>query len=172
MIYNYKVANGKPRALVCYCETSDGAQMRDTIKAVFAARNIDIEPFIDDGSETVWTIAHVIRFLFDTPKSALNIALKYADKIKRLKVGGSFNDVCVGVFFYDAPEPIDTRGTMAEVNEFFGEEIEPELPSLTELVCDALKDAFGGVYGASEFVIPKGETSYALVIEYGTNHGD
>lgn len=52
--HNYKVANGKTSALVCYCETSDGAQMRDTIKAVFAARNIDIEPFIDDGSETVW----------------------------------------------------------------------------------------------------------------------
>ena len=159
MIYNYKVANGKTSALVCYCETSDGAQMRDTIKAVFAARNIDIEPFIDDGSETVWTIAHVIRFIFDTPKSALNIALQYADKIKRLKVGGSFRDTCVGVFLYDQPAPPPEPEPDEEPDE------EPEPPSITSLVCDALRETFGGVYGASEFVIPKGETSYALVIE-------
>ena len=159
MTYNYKIANGTNRALVCYCATQDGETMRDTIKEVFAAQNIDIEPFIYDDSETVWTIAHVIRLTFDTPQTSLNIALNYADKSKRLKVGGSFQDVCVGTFFYNQPP-------QPEPPEPTDDEPEPEpAPSITSLVCDALRETFGGVFGASAFVVPDTITEFTLEVE-------
>ena len=157
MTTGFELTQGCNRALVCYCKADELStfDFDNAIYAVFESQNIDIATgsgsFICD---------------FGEPQSALNIALQWADTSRNLKVGGSFSDVCVGVFFYDAPEPIDTRGTMAEVNEFFGEEIEPEpQPSLTELVCDALRDTFGGVYGASAFVIPNTVTEFTLEVE-------
>lgn len=160
--FNYKIANGRNRALVCYCATDDGATMRDTIAAVFAAQNIDVEPFIDDGSETVWTIANVVRLVYSEPKTSLNIALQYADKIKRLKVGGEFRDVCVGVYCYDQPAPPPEPEPGPDDPE---PEPQPEPPSITSLVCDALRDTFGGVYGASSFVVPNSVIEFTLEVD-------
>lgn len=156
MTTNFELTSGKNRALVYYCD-SNGKEIfnaKDAIKAVFDAHGITY----DDASD-------VMLYPFPSIVTPLEITLKYADKAKKIKVNGRINDVCIGVFFYNAPQPIDTRGTMAEVNEFFGEDIAPEPPSITSLVCDDLRENFGGVYGASAFVIPNDITSYTLEVE-------
>ena len=171
--FNYKIANGRNRALVCYCATDDGATMRDAIAAVFAAQNIDVEPFIDDGSETVWTIANVVRLVYSEPKTSLNIALHYADKIKRLKVGGEFRNVCVGVYFYNQPDPPEPEIVFVPTDELgnpIGEPVYEEsesepTPSVPDWVCAALQKELGGVYGASSFVVPSDVTAFELEVE-------
>ena len=171
MTTNFNLTTGKNRALVCYCATDDGATMRDAIKTVFESLNIEIEPFIDGGGETVWTIANVIKFTFPEPQSALNIALQWGETSRNLKVGGSFSDVCVGVFFYDAPIPPEPEIVFIPTDELGNPIGEPEYsepepaPSITSLVCDALRDTFGGVYGASAFVVPDDITLYTLEVE-------
>lgn len=155
MTTNFNLTSGKNRALVCYCTIDQNIfALELAIRDVFEAQGVALDSY-----------SHMSYFPFETPQPALNIALQYGETSKRLKVGGNFSDVCVGVFFYDAPQPIDTRGTMAEVNEIFGEDIEPEPPSITSLVCDTLRENFGGVYGASAFVIPQTVTSYTLEVE-------
>lgn len=154
MTTNFELTEGRNRALVCYCTPYQAETIDDVIKGVFLENNVEYD-----------TSSGCFSCQFDEPKTALNIALSWGETSRRLRVGGAFNDVCVGVFFYDAPQPVDTRGTMAEVNEFFGEDIAPEPPSITSLVCDALRENFGGVYGASSFVIPNDITSYTLEVE-------
>lgn len=164
--FNYKIANAKNRALVCYCATNDGTGVKEAVKSVFQAQNIEIGEFIDGGGETQYTLTNVVGIHFDPPQPALNIALKWNETSRRLRVGGSFSDVSVGVYFYNASQPVDTRGTMAEINEFFGEEIEPEPPSITSLVCNALQEAFeDGKAGASAFVINPETVDFELEVE-------
>ena len=168
MTVNFELTSGKNRALVCYCSPYQAETIDDVIKGVFLENNVEYD-----------TSSGCFSCQFSEPQTALNIALYgpvelykkgdfeggFDQFVRRLRVGGAFNDVCVGVFFYNAPQPVDTRGTMAEVNEFFGEDIAPEPPSITSLVCDALRETFGGVYGASAFVIPNDITSYVLEVE-------
>lgn len=165
MTTNFNLTSGKNRALVFYCNAdAQAADIDALIDSVFASQNIEPDPLavtIEDRNSK----PRVFKYHFDPSITSLNIALGYENVAKRLKVGGSFVDVCVGVFFYNALQPIDTRGTMAEVNEFFGEDVAPEPPSLTSLVCNALREAFGGVYGASAFVIPDDITSYTLEVK-------
>ena len=161
-VFNYKLANGTNRALVCYCTTADGALMKEKIAAVFAAQNIEIEQFIDDGSETVWTIANVVRLVYSEPLTRLDIALQYADKIKQLKVGGEFRDVCVGVYCYNQPAPPPEPEPGPDDPE---PEPQPEPPSITSLVCDALRETFGGTFGASAFVINPEQIDFKLEVK-------
>lgn len=146
--------SGKNRALVCYCDcinVPEGTNFFECVASVFARENIGL----DNVSGTFYCY-------FDTPKSALNIALEYNNVAKRLKVGGTFNDVNVGVFFYDQPAP--PPQPEPDPDEEPDEEPEPA-PSITSLVCDALRDSFGGVYGASAFVVPQDITAFTLEVE-------
>lgn len=164
--FNFKTENGKNRALVCYCTTPNISGMRDTITSVFESQNIDIEPFIDGGGETVWTISNVVVFSWEEAISTLDIGLEYAETVKRLKVGGTFTNVCVGVFFYDQPIPTPEPEPDPDDPTELEEEDEPiPPPSITSLVCDALRETFGGVYGASAFVIPNTVNDFVLRVE-------
>lgn len=163
MEFNFKTENGTNRALVCYCATSNGFNVNNVVNGVFESQNINIEPFIDGGGDTTWTTSNVIVFNWEEAISTLNIGLKFADKIKRLKAGGNFEHVTIGLFLYDqsapAPEPEIAPDDDTVLDD------EPEPPSLTELVCSALQNEFGGVFGASSFVIPDDITSYTLEVE-------
>ena len=164
--FNYKIANAKNRALVCYCNTDSGDTMKRVIKDVFENQSIDIEPFIDGGGSIVWTDSNVVTLYYGDPQTNLNIALSYNDVIKRLKVGGEFTNVSIGIFLYDqqpTPEPEITPDDDTTLEEDI--EPEPEPPSITSLVCDALRDSFGGVYGASAFVVPQDITAFTLEVE-------
>lgn len=164
--FNFKTENGKNRALVCYCTTPNISGMRDTITSVFESQNIDIEPFIDGGGETVWTISNVVVFSWEEAISTLDIGLEYAETVKRLKVGETFTNVCVGVFFYDQPIPTPEPEPDPDDPTELEEEDEPiPPPSITSLVCDALRETFGGVYGASAFVIPNTVNDFVLRVE-------
>ena len=167
MTENFELTSGKNRALVCYLNHIDGEAFYETVAAVFAAQNITI----DEASAN--NVFHA-----DEPQPALNIALQWADTSRNLKVGGNFIDVCVGVYFYTAPQPPepapepdpDDAGKWREYMSAYqsinqDEEPEPEPPSITSLVCDALRDTFGGVYGASAFVIPNTVTEFTLEVE-------
>ena len=164
MEFNFKTENGKNRALICYCTTPNISRMRDAITSVFESQNIDIEPFIDGGGETVWTISNVIFFDYQT-FSPLNISFEIAEKIKRLKVGGEFETFSIGVFLYDQPAPQPEPEIDPDDDTVLDDEPEPEPPSLTELVCSALQNEFGGVYGASSFVIPNTVNDFVLRVE-------
>lgn len=165
--FNFNTETGKNRALVCYCTTPNISGMRDTITSVFESQNIDIEPFIDGGGETVWTISNVVVFSWEEAISTLDIRLEFADKIKRLKVGGEFETLSIGVFLYDQPAPPPEPEIDPDDDTVLDDEPEPEptQPSLTELVCSALQNEFGGVYGASVFVIHETETAFTLEVE-------
>ena len=157
MKINFELTEGRNRALVCYLWDGldfDAILAFQKVEKVFNDQNIAIDSASCFNSVPLQSV-----------KQSLNIALSWSETSRRLRVGGTFTGVCVGVFFYDASQPIDTRGTMAEINEFFGEEVAPEPPSITSLVCDALRETFGGVYGASAFVIPDDITSYTLEVE-------
>lgn len=149
MIENFKLSEDKNRALVCYLQHIDAAAFKDTVEAVFNNEQIAL----DDASDAFFLHA-------DEPKTALNIALKWSDTARRLRAAGSFSDVCVGVFFYNQPAPPPQPEPDPD-----DPEPQPEPPSITSLVCDALRENFGGVYGASAFVIPDDITSYMLEVE-------
>lgn len=151
--FNYKLKAAKNRALVCYCATNDGDCVKESVKSVFQSQNIETGEFIDGGGETQYTISNVVGFHFAPPQDALNIALKWGKTSRRLRVGGTFAGACVGVFFYDQPAP-----------EPDPDPDEEHAPSITSLVCDALRSTFDGVYGASSFVIPDDITSYTLEV--------
>lgn len=105
------------------------------------------------------------KYIIDDPRT-VNVALTSDAWARSLKIGNCSGDLIVGVYFYTAPQPFDTRGTMAEVNEFFGEEVEPEPPSITSLVCNALQEAFpDGKVGASSFVINSDLIDFELDVE-------
>ena len=164
MTADFNLTSGKNRSLVCYCDCQDTvANIRlfhNTVKGVVETQNIDV----DAHSDTV-------GLNFVDSQSALNIALKYENVAKRLKVGGTFTNVCVGVFFYDQPvPPPEPEPDPDEPTELEDEEDEPVPPSsITSLVCDALRDTFGGVYGASAFVIPNSATEFTLEVEWWRN---
>lgn len=161
--FNYKLKAAKNRALVCYCATNDGDGVKESVKSVFQSQNIEIGEFIDGGGgETLYTITNVVGLHFDQPQTVLNIALKWGETSRRLRVGGSFSDVCVGVFFYDQPAPPPAPEPDPDADP--DEEPEPA-PSITSLVCDALRETFGGVFGASVFAVPSDITSYTLGVE-------
>ena len=163
--FNYKIANAKNRTLICYCNTDNGDTMKRVIKDVFNSQSIDIEPFIDGGGETTWTVSNVFVCNYVDPQTNLNIALSYNDVIKRLKVGGEFTNVSIGIFLYDQP-PTQEPEITPDDDTTLEEDIEPEpAPSITELVCNALNQEFVGIYGASAFVIPETETTFTLEVE-------
>lgn len=164
--FNYKIANAKNRALVCYCNTDNGDTMKRVIKDVFNSQSIDIEPFIDGGGSIIWSDSNVVILYYGDPQTNLNIALSYNDVIKRLKVGGEFTNVSIGIFLYDQPVPTPEPEITPDDDTTLEEEIESEpAHSLTELVCNALNQEFGGVFGASAFVIPDTETAFTLGVE-------
>lgn len=152
MTTNFELTSGRNRALVCYVSHIDAAAFKDTVEAVFNNEQIAL----DDASDAYFLHA-------DDQQTALNIALSWGETSRRLRVGGSFSDVCVGVFFYNQPAPPEI--TVEELADAISDDEEPEPPSITSLVCDALRETFGGVYGASAFVIPQTETSFALEVE-------
>lgn len=163
--FNYKIANAKNRALVCYCNTDNGDTMKRVIKDVFENQSIDIEPFIDGGGSIVWTDSNVVTLYYGDSQTNLNIALRYNDVIKRLKVVGKFTNVSIGIFLYDQP-PTPEPEITPDDDTTLEEDIEPEpSPSITSLVCDALRETFGGVYGASAFVIPNTVNDFVLKVE-------
>lgn len=151
MATNFKLTSGKNRALVFYCNTLETVGVEDAVNAVFYDAGIQI-----DGASSVEICE------FDPPITSLNIALEYENVAKRLKVGGEFRDVCVGLFCYDQPAPPPEPEPDPDDPE---PEPQPELPSITSLVCDALRDTFGGVYGASAFVVPQDITAFTLEVE-------
>lgn len=154
----FNLKNGKNRALVFYIvpdspNYSAPTDVEEIVESVFA--DAGIEP--DEASS-------VTLYRFVETKDLLNIALRYGETSKRLKVGGTFDDVCVGVYFYD--RPVQPEPEVEPDDETVLEEEEPEpAPSITALVCDALREAFEGVYGASEFVIPNETTSFDIEVE-------
>ena len=157
----FNLENGKNRALVFYIvpnspNYSAPTDVEEIVESVFT--NAGIES--DEASA-----ATLYRFV--ETKNALNIALCYGDAAKRLKVGGTFDDVCVGVYFYDQPIPPEPEvvepDDPTELEEEEDEPIPP--PSITSLICDALRDEFGGVYGASEFVISAETTFFGIEVE-------
>lgn len=169
MTTNFNLTSGKNRALVFYCDCEEG-DVYYVIKGVFDNAGIEI----DEQSG-------VFSAVYPESKTALNIALKSnyleLDKIgafergfknfeRNLKVGGSFSDVCVGVFFYDQPVPPPEPEPDPDDPTELEEEDEPvPPPSITSLVCDALRDTFGGIYGASAFVVPATITEFTLEVE-------
>ena len=163
--FNFKTENGTNRALVCYCATSNGFEVNNVVNGVFESQNINVEPFIDGGGETTWTTSNVVVFNWEEAISTLNIGLEFADKIKRLKVGGNFEHVTIGLFFYGQPAPTPESEPISDNDEtVIDEEPEPQ-PSLTELVCDALRDTFGGTFGASSFAISNTITEFTLEVK-------
>lgn len=157
--FNFKVLAGKTRALVCYCATDDVETFKNAVLSVFNEKEIDVAPFIEGDPGTTWTLANAIRITFDDPATAISIALRYGETAKRLRAAGSFGDVCVGLFLY-AASPAPAPDPDADPDD----DRDPP-PSITSLVCDALRENFGGVYGASAFVIPDDITSYTLEVE-------
>lgn len=161
--FNYKLKDAKNRALVCYCATNDGTGVKEAVKSVFKSQNIEIGEFIDGGGETQYTLTNVVGIHFDTPQPALNIALQWNETARRLRVGGNFSDVCVGVFFYNQPAP----PLEPEPDPDAEPEEEPEpAPSITSLVCGALQAAFPDCKdGASAFVISSEQIDFKLEVE-------
>ncbi len=155
----FNLENGKNRALVFYIvpnspNYSAPTDVEEIVESVFT--NAGIEP--DEASA-----AKLYRFA--EMKNALNIALCYGDAAKRLKVGGTFEDVCAGVYFYDQPVPPESEVAEFDEPTELGEDEEPPAPSITSLICDALRNEFGGVYGASAFVVPDTVTEFTLEVE-------
>lgn len=154
----FNLKNGKNRALVFYIvpdspNYSAPTDVEEIVESVFA--DAGIEP--DEASAAT-------LYRFAETKDFLNIALRYGDAAKRLKVGGTFDDVCVGVYFYD--RPVQPEPEVEPDDETVLEEEEPEpAPSITALVCDALREAFEGAYGASSFVINPDLIDFNLDVE-------
>lgn len=163
MTTNFNLTSGKNRALVCYISTGLA------IDAIFAFQKVS--EIFDDANIDIDTASTFTSIPLSQPQSALNIALQWADTSRSLKVGGSFSDVCVGVYFYDQPIPPEPEIVFVPVDELGNSIGEPEYeepepaPSITELVCDALRETFGGVYGASAFVVPSEVTEFTLEVE-------
>lgn len=171
MTTNFELTSGKNRALVCYCSSEDTptSDFIGVIENVFKRQNIEMEIPIDP-----------LRWIASPEETALNIALRYGDTERRLKVGGNFNDVCVGVFFYDQPAPppepkpepeiafipSDELGNPVGEPVYEDVEPEPEPPSIPQLVCEALASAFeDGKAGASAFVISPDMSEFELEVE-------
>lgn len=148
--------NGGNRALVVYyCGECDVGSFKDVVENVLEINGV----LYDESSDAT-------EYRFQTPHETLNIALEYAETVKRLKVGGTFTNVCVGVFFYDQPIPTPEPEPDPDDPTELEEEDEPiPPPSITSLVCDALRETFGGVYGASAFVIPNTVNDFVLRVE-------
>lgn len=158
MTTNFELTSGKNRALVCYCkDVENTATFNDVINGVFEEQDIDVDE-CSDSSIYAWNL--------DEIPTSLNIALEYENVAKRLKVGGTFTNVCVGVFFYDQPAPPPEPEPDPDDPTELEEDDEPiPPPSITSLVCDALRETFGGVYGASAFVVPSEVTEFVLEVE-------
>ena len=153
----FNLGNGKNRALVFYIvpdspNYSAPTDVEEIVESVFD--DAGIEP--DEASA-----ATLYRFV--ETKNVLNIALCYGDAAKRLKVGGTFDDVCVGVYFYN--QPIQPEPEVDPDDDTIIEDEPEPSPSITELVCDALREAFEGICGASEFLIPAETTSFDREVE-------
>lgn len=166
----FNLKNGKNRALICYITDAEPSEIDQVINDVFESLNIETKRFVEVVAEDEAS-CNVMKYRFGEPKTALNIALKWNATSRRLRVGGSFSEVCVGAFFYNEPEPPEPEIVFVPADELGNPIGEPEYeepepaPSITELVCDALRETFGGVYGASAFVIQDNVTSYILEIE-------
>lgn len=155
MTTNFELESGKNRALVCYCkDVENTATFNDVINGVFEEQDIEVDE-CSGSSIYAWNL--------DEIPTSLNIALEYENVAKRLKVGGTFTNVCVGVFFYDQPIPPPEPEPDPDADP--DEEPEPA-PSITSLVCDALQAAFpDGKIGASAFVINPETTDFELEVE-------
>lgn len=154
MTTEFELEQGRNRALVVYyCGEYGIEDFKDVVENVFEINGVLYDE-LSDATE----------YRFQTPRETLNIALEYAETVKRLKVGGEFETVNVGVFFYDQPAPPEPE-IDPDDDTVLDDEPEPEPPSLTELICSALQNEFGGVYGASSFVIPNTVNDFILRVE-------
>lgn len=163
MTTNFELTSGKNRALVCYLWDGlevDAILAFQKVEKVFNDQNIEIDSASCFNSVPLQSV-----------KQSLNIALLWGDMSRRLRVGGTFTGVCVGVFFYDQPAPPEPEIVFVPTDELGNSIGEPEYSepepalSITSLVCDALRETFGGVYGASAFVIPSGITAFRLEVQ-------
>lgn len=163
--FNYKIANAKNRALVCYVYGSDEdystearAIMRTSIKNVLEAQEL-----AENGD--------VYTNEIETPRTVA-INLSSGAWARSLKIGNCSGDLIVGVYFYNQPDPPEPEIVFVPTDELGNSIGEPEYsepepaPSITSLVCDALQEAFpNGKVGASSFVISPELIDFELDVE-------
>ena len=119
----------------------------------------------------------------DTPRTVA-ITLSSGTWARSLKIGNCGGDLIVGIYFYTAPpapepdpdsapdvepdEPDDAEKWREYMSAYqsINQDEEPEPPSITSLICDALQGAFpDGKVGATSFVINPDLIDFELEVE-------
>ena len=160
--------NGGNRALVVYCYKGLFPEW-DQIQ--FSQIVCDI---LNDLGVKYWKEEY---YIID-PERTVDVALSSGDWRRALKIGNCYDELMVGVYFYNQPEsepepepeivfiPSDELGNPVGEPVYEDVKPEPESPSIPQLVCEALASAFeDGKAGASAFVISPDMSEFELEVE-------